>query len=540
MKRSERAMPRQENRRRSASRGWPFVLVGCVWLSLWGAVQGQGNPADKMFDPPAVWRAFRPLVIAMGDGNAQQAAKYLRAGNQILRKADVNLELDATTKTFQTESHECMQEFDLESFLKLLPEREGPFRYFGFEGEPAEKVYRVRAARGPAFEVNATSVRRGFGEASGVLAMRQVEKDDTERYQIHWRSGAGFGALSWSSILAGLKDALAMFDERAEEKDIPLILRAADAYLKTTQPALGPEDRRFLAVLWGSFPEVAKLLTSISTTDDVIAAYGADGVTQVRFVSHWDLPRLGRAYPELAEYFGDLGKLAEAKFRITDANGHTLSEIHLDTEHMRSRIELFVRGGKIVPSKDGKPLVDQAPRYEHMRAHANLHFQAFRIHIQVLDLVTDLHYGEHVTGAELSGQILRNPKIRVTGAAFGVLPTGMLDMFIPGDMEGLARRLFDAATRGNDGRGIEWRYRFERPAGGLATLDGSLGMEVLDSALIRFGMAIAAERVVPDDEQLEDIRHLAADYRDAFDRDVVRFAQFGKVVDVAPVPAPTP
>jgi hypothetical protein len=521
---------------RRLSKHWPWVLSILVWSVAFRAAPGQSQSLDSMFEPPAVWRAFRPLVIAMGEGDSQAAARYLRAGNQILRKADVNLERDAATQAFQTKAHECMEEFDLESFLALLPEREGAFRYFGFAGEPAEKVYKVRAARGADFEVNAKSVRRGFGESSGVLKMRQVEKNDSERYLVHWRSGAGFGALSWSSILAGISDAIAMFDERAEDKDTPLVLRAADRFLKNAQPALGPEDRRFLSVLWGSYPEVAKLLSSIGTTEDVIAAYDvAPGVTHVRSISRWDLPRLARAYPELADYFRDLDKLAEAKLRLTDGNGHTLFELWLDTEHMRSRFEAFVRGGKIVPSKDGKPLPDQAPRYEHMRAHTNLHFQAFRVHIQVLDLVTELHYDEHATGAELSGQILRTPRIRVTGAAFGVLPTGMLDWFIPGDMEGLARRLLDAATRGNDGRGIEWRYRFERPAGGLATLDGSVGMEVLDSALIRFSMAIAAERVVPDDDQLEDIRRLAADYRDAFDSDVQRFAKFGRL---APLPAP--
>jgi hypothetical protein len=189
-----------------------------------------------------------------------------------------------------------------------------------------------------------------------------------------------------------------------------------------------------------------------------------------------------------------------------------------------------VRGGKIVPSKSGKALRDVAPRFERMRAHTNLHFEAFRVHIQVLDLTTEVRYSEHATGAEFTGQILRTPQIRVTGAAFGMFPTGMLDWFIPGDMEGLARRLLDVATHGNEGRGIEWRYRFERPAGGLATLDGSAGAEVLDSALIRFSMAIAAERVVPDDDQLEDIRKLAAAYRDAFDADVERFGKFGKFI----------
>ena len=508
--------------------GWTAAsATALVWITP--AVRAQLRPGNEVVASPAVWRAFRPLVIAAGEGNVQQAVRYLRTGNQILRKADVQLQEDSATQLFQTKAHECMQEFDLKSFLALLPEREGAFHYFGFQGEPAEKAYRVRVARGRGFEVDATSARRGFGDSSGVISMRQVHKDDANRYIVHWRSGAGLGALSWSSILAGMEDGLSMLDEPPAKGDVPLVLRVADSFLKSSEPKLGAEDRKVLAQLWGSFPEVAKLLVSIGTTEDVIAGVDPQhNVTQVRLVSRLDVTRLARGYPELAEYFGDLGKLAEVKIRLNDGNGNTLGELSLDTEHMRSRLEFFVRAGKLVPSKTGKVLPDTSPRYEHMRAHLNAHFQSFRVHFYIHDLTTEVVYSEHGTGAALTGRIVHEPKVHVAGAAFGLFPAGMLDWFIPGDMEGYAHAFFKAATRGNEGRGIAWRYRFERPTGGLATLDGSYGMEVLDSALIRFAMAVAAEKVVPDDDQLADLRRLAAAYRDAFDADVVRFGKFGQ------------
>ena len=120
------------------------------------------------------------------------------------------------------------------------------------------------------------------------------------------------------------------------------------------------------------------------------------------------------------------------------------------------------------------------------------------------------------------------PKVEVSGAAFGLFPAGMLDWFIPGDMEGLTRSFFKAAVEGNEGRGIDWRVRFDRANDALATVDGRVGIEVLDSTLIRLGMALAADKVVPDDDQLSDIRRLAASYRAAFDSDVARFAKYGK------------
>ncbi len=481
---------------------------------------------------PAFWRGFRPLVIAFGDGDPARAVSYLRAGTKILRSVDANLDLDEATKTFQDKSQKHMEQFDLRSFFKLLPEADGSYRYFAFKGDAMPDSYRVRAARGTDFEVSATSKRRDFGASSGMFRMRQV-KDDDQRYVLHWRTGAGFGEVSWSSIVAALSDAVALFDPPSADAETPLVLQAAETFLKRSQPDLGPEDRAVLAVLWGSFPEVAKVLAAVATAEDVIGTHDKEtGVTQVRWHSRWNVKGLSEDYPKLAGYFKDLGKIAAVKMRILDGNGHKLCDVTADTERMQSRIEAYVRNGKVIPSKKGAPILDRPARFEKMRAHVDLHFQAYNVHIYVNDLRIEMSYDEHPTGAAFSAQIVQSPRVFVRGAAFGIVPTGMLDWFIPGDMEGLARKLFDIATQGNDGQGIAARYRFERPEGGLSTLDGSLGIEVLDSALIRFAMAIAAERVVPDKKQTDDIKRLGVAYRDAVDADIVRFGKHGRLPSV--------
>lgn len=490
--------------------------------------QAQSPSMDEMVASPAVWRGFRPFVIAAGAGDRERAARYLRAGNEILRKADVLLERDPTALAFQEAAHECMQDFDLKSFLKLLPEQAGAFRYFGYAGAPTKAAYRVWAARGKDFEVGAHTKRRGFGESSGVLSMRKLEHDDSQRYIVRFRTGAGVGDVAWSSILDGASDGLAILDEPAGDEDRPTVLRAAESFLRKRQPRLSAEDLRVMATFWGSFPQVSELLSGLGSADDLIAKVDPEtGVTHVRAVSRWEEGRIKRRYPELADYFSDLDKLLETSMRVSDAKGRTLFKLSADTERLRSQVEFFVKAGRIVPSKGKKPLPDEAPHFERMRVHASFHFQAFRLHFRVRDFTTELRYRETPRGAELTGQSLSVPKVSVSGAAFGLFPAGMLDWFIPGDMESLTRSFFKAAVEGNEGRGIEWRLRFDRSDEGLAVVDGRIGLEVLDSALIRMGMALAADKVVPDDDQLEDMRKLAADYRAAFDKDVARFAAYG-------------
>lgn len=513
----------------------PLLFVGSLG---WAVVQAQPHLGDELVASPLVWRAFRPLVLAFGDGDSVRAVSYLRAGTALLRKTDGPLERDATTREFQTKALAQLNEFDLKAFFLLLPGRDGPFRYFAFEGSPTPRAYRFQVSRGKAFEVYANSARRSLGESSGEIRMRHVRADDKLRYLLQWHGGVGVGALSWPALLAGVRDGLRLLEERPSERALPLVLRTAESYLKRTQPALHEEDRRVLASLWGSFPEVSKLLSSVSTTDDVVVADGAPGgVTRVRLITRWDVEKLERAYPWLAEFYRDLGNLIELKARLVDQDGHTLLDVMLDTEHMQSRVEAFVQNGELVPGLQGKPLAGVAPRYGQMRLHANLHFQFFGLHMFVDDLTVALQNRAQAGGDALTLQLTRTPRFRATGAAFGVFPSGMLDWFIPGDIEGLARRMMEVTMRGNDGRGVLMNVRFVRADDGLATLDGSAGLELLDTALIRFGMKIAADRVMPDEQEQRDIARLLLAYRAAFTADLERFAKYGAALIEASEPA---
>jgi hypothetical protein len=86
--------------------------------------------------------------------------------------------------------------------------------------------------------------------------------------------------------------------------------------------------------------------------------------------------------------------------------------------------------------------------------------------------------------------------------------------------------MFDVASKGNEGQGIVLDYRFAT-RDGAATFDLSAGVEVLDTVLIRLGMSIAADRVIPDEEQSADLRKLWIAYRDALSKDLERFARYG-------------
>lgn len=481
-------------------------------------VVARAQPADAL---TAVWRAFRPLVIAVGDGNADQALAYMRASDRLLRKIETKLERDKPTQAFEDAASESYEELDLRGLMALLPQAEGPFRRVAIRGEELPNAYRLSAGKGD-FEVHATSARRRFGDSSSVLRMRRVQGADDKRYLVQWRAGLGVGALSWQSLSAGAHDALRLLDEDADLA----ALRGSDAELHEAHPRLHPEDRRVLAQSWASFPGLARLMSSLTRCDDVIdAARTRPGLTRIRFVGRLDLERMEGGYPELVDYLEGLGDLVDLRMQLRDGAGNTLLEVWLDSGRMEARIEAYVAQGELAPSRNGQPRPGTAARYERTSVRIDVHGHALGIHMYVDDLRVESALGGEGETRSLATRIRRTPGFRVEGRALGVFPAGMLDWFIPGDIPGLAKRMFEVAGKGNQGQGIALDFRFARPPEQLATVDFGAGVEVLDTALIRFGMAIAADRIIPDEDQRADMSKLWFAFRDALSADLERFAR---------------
>jgi hypothetical protein len=491
------------------------ILLACIGTSA------PRLRADEPIASPALWRAFRPFVIALGDGDPARATRYLNAVDQLHRKLDAKLERDASIAEIADKTSASYQDLNLSRLLELLPERDGAWRFLAMHGAPTSTGYRLFRGAGP------SGVERGvFGTSSNVLRMRRLEDKSDERYAVQWRGSLGVGALAWSSLQRAGRDGLRILEEPAADATRAQLLRE----IAKSQPALGSEDRNVLATFEASFPQTAQLLMSLTHIDDlIVAGPRADGSTRVRLIARWNRERLEQLYPELTDYLDNFGDLIALDARLHDAAGNTLASFWFDSGQMRGRLEFAVRDGNIVPSRAGKLLPDSAPHFERMHAHVNVHSQAMGIQMYVDDFVIDGQVLERERGMQLATQMNKTPRFRIEGAVFGVLPVGVLDWFVPGDIPGLARHMFQVAARSNDGRGIEVSYGFEQLADERSAVDGRVGVDVLDSALIRFGMKIAADRVFPDADQQADMRKLVLASREAFALDVIRFSTSGQL-----------
>jgi hypothetical protein len=322
----------------------------------------------------------------------------------------------------------------------------------------------------------------------------------------------------WEAVLSGTRDAIVLIEENVvqlAQDTRPMVVRAADAFLHKTQPKLGAEDRRLLATGWASFPEVAKVLVSIGSMDDVIdLPRTGDRLTHLRLVSHFDLKRMEQRYPELADFLDDFGDLVELKLQLRDANGNALADVWLDSGRMLARVEAYLQRRAGTEPRRQTAARHQARLPAHGGAHRcpcarGRHSHVRRRSAHRDGLCADRHAGH--AGAPHAGLPCRRARARL-------VPRRHARLAHPPVTSRAWRRGRVSYSIAGSARATDSRR-----------VDLQAGVEVLDTALIRFGMAIAADRVIPDEEQSADIRKLWVAYRDAFGRDLERFARYGKL-----------
>jgi hypothetical protein len=277
---------------------------------------------------------------------------------------------------------------------------------------------------------------------------------------------------------------------------------------------------------------LAEVLSGLGGVDDLLDSAAPASAQHMQALLHLDPKRMTQRYPELGEYLAELAKLFEADVRWLDANNRTLALLHVNSQQLSARVELFDNDGLLVPSVAHKPLVDHTLDTNlgvvpySIRASANVRLLGVRS--QLRDLRIDFEHERTARGMELRGHMRHVPSAKVSGAALGILPTGLIDALIPGDIESLIEKALETACKGNQGKGIELAVHFDRQPSGAsanATLDGAVTFEAIDNFLVKFGVAHFTDHMLPSEAVRADVERLMRDVHSAFAEDLRRYAQ---------------
>lgn len=530
------ARPRDASARRRprADGGSPLrrlLPVGVVAaLSAALATAQAGSP--ELIRP----RGWAPLVAVAGGGDARAAVSGLGTGLSTLKAVLEGLEVDAPTRTFIDGLRGSLADFDLEGFHQLLPEEDGPWRRARVCGKVDGRRYLLRAAPSG---VSAIDPAGAYGAAPGDLvaeaAARQVVTPERESWLVTLEAGAGVGSVTWDRLGQGAREGLRLLasgDPRAANAEAGARPGTATRLaIVESHPHLRSEDIEVFGVFVEAFPRSAALWLSLGRVEDLVVfdPTGQDPYQQLRVSLRLEPERMAAAFPELAEFLTALGPLVRADLRWRDGQGRTLARAHLESQRLLVTLEAFVADGRLLPvGDDGRVVVGREPAVPAgtFRCTADVGFEVNGVLTELRGLEVDARWARSPDGAEagVEGRITRAPKVVVTAGPLMSVALWLVDVAIPGNLEELVQEMLTTSTAGDGGRGISMTLRTRRGASGAATVQVGGRLELLDSALVRFGAQVANAKLLPDDETREELWELLRRGRSAFEADLAGFA----------------
>jgi len=512
-------------------------------LSIVVVLLGVAGIAYAVSAPSAIYRAWKPLIALSGGKEIPEAAKWLREMAKFRAVLVEEPIFDKKTEKFLDDLFEALKDFDLEAYYDLLPVKAGKGREIRLSGQMVGSKYKIGLAKksGVDFAIGPEGKRRKLGDMSMVLRAQKVPKDDDEvNYLLETRQGFTIGVINWASIMKSNMEMLRLM--ASGDPTSPAFSRSeisrgpswARYKVIKTHKMLGPEDVEIFAIGWSAFPKITELLNRMVRVEDlVVVEPQVKGAYQhLRPTFKLALASLSRKYPALGEWIDGLSFIdARVKIDLTDESGRIL-RINIDTKQRRVSIDLYVRDGMLLPVRNGRVRVDhpidmnERPRKKPWRlvTKSSMTTNTLGIKTIIKDYLTHWDFRANERGAVVKARTYEVPEISVTGNALGLIPSGLIDLFIPGSLESLTRDFTATACKGNNGEGIVFDTRVDQPAPGMTTtFDLRSVFEGTDNFIVKFGMSVLNERVIPSQEVVDEMRKVLRDIHYAFMTDLKRF-----------------
>lgn len=485
--------------------------------------------------PEIVSRGWKAQVEMIGNGDAKTAVSNLREITDLQKVVLQNTAFHEQTQRFIDELWASLESFNLNRYYNLLPETDGEWRQLKVYGARNGKLYQL----GPIAEqvgFSESGQTRTMGDLSAVIKAKRVDGNLGTHYLLHNSLELGVGQVQWGSVQQAAQETLRLvvdgepsFSSR-EQAAIAQVYR--DKVIRMNSN-LGSEDVDIIAPLWAAFPALWDLLAQMGRIEDVVYHDLDQGYRQLKASFVIDTQRMKESYPAISNHIVNMDRLLNGSLRLSDERGELLSGT-IDSRTLRGQIQLFVADGRVVPVKGGKVVMDAPPIPDGQPWNFTAEMDGT---VSVLGVVTHLQnlkarvqYLSDDDGVKVVSQITEVPDISVKGNALGIMPTSMINVVLPKNLDEIMREFMGVACKGNEGKGILIGAQFQQAkADQTAKLIVKSAFEGLDNFFVRFGMGIVSDRVIPDPKVSEELRRFAFDAQDAFVRDLDGFARIASL-----------
>lgn len=494
----------------------------------------QANAISAMESPVSsaaiVARGWQPPVAFAGQGDEKRAVNALREMASLQRVMLSNTRFDQQTEQFVDGLWASFERFDLKKFYELLPERKDDWHFLQVYGVVENGRYNV----GPQSQSLSSNGNRpnDFGEVA-VLVKAKNMQGERETYLIDSNVSVGMGTVGWNAVSSAIEKTLRIVVKGEDQVADPERWKDGEQYRQRVvkmSGTLGAEDVAVLAPLWAAFPAQWDLLASLGRFDDVVIkeVNNADyKKLNASFVI--DPDKMKNNYPALANHLAGLGSLSHIKLNAVSEQGEVF-RFETDSETLTARFEAYVKDGYLVPVKDGKvadkPLTTMFTQPWHLDLHADARMKLLGVVTDMSDMRISMDFVPTENGAKTLASMTQVPGVKVSGNALGFMPTAVIDVFMPTNIDELMRDFLRVVCEGNEGNGLVASLEYSQPeAGKLATLDTRTTFEGLNNFFVQFGMGIVNDRIIPDPQVSVELRRLMFDTQQAFSQDLEAYSR---------------
>lgn len=483
--------------------------------------------------PDVIHRGWKPSVEFSGAGDSKHALGKMREMAELQQVVFKNTEYHKETQEFVDELWASLESFNLSKLYRMLPNEDGPWRQLTVVGGRDGEYYRLGPGNSDSknTEVMNTKEIQSLGDMVSNVRVRELFSDAGTSYLIQNDLQVGIGAFSWDAVLGSGEEILRLAVEGDPRFGRNTKMAWAQDYRMKVQamnPALDERDVEILAPLWAAFPESWNLLTKLGQVDDVVVEDDASGSYQHLKASFALVPELVETnYPELASHLEGMDSLLNASIDIEDGNGR-LMRLTMDSRSLSGTIDAYVDGGRLLPVKDGKVIANVPPvrlgEGRQYSAKVDSTMDILGVVTRMKGIETTIRYQPTARGAVIETSMTKVPEIYVKGVALGFMPTSIIDFFLPTNIDELMREFMTVAVKGNEGKGIVTQTEFSQLSlGELAMVKTGVSFEALNNFMVRIGMGIVSDRIVPDSDVSKDIHQLIYDTQAAFSKDLDSF-----------------
>lgn len=239
------------------------------------------------------------------------------------------------------------------------------------------------------------------------------------------------------------------------------------------------------------------------------------------------LANLKEKYPHLGEH---IESMSEDLFFVSSSTLKTednLTVVRGGLNLAENKLEFRFRTarGLIIPmTHDGQPVFSRAIDLSSLRSFKGRIITGFKAKVYGLSIEnkgveSSLEYQAGKT-AIVKSKLLKVPVAKFSGGLFGVLPPGFLDVMMPGNLEGYAKKFSDGLVRGNGGKGSFAEVKFAGHEKNKSRMSWIVTAEVKDDFFLNIGLRILNDYLWPSDQTIGDMQKLSSTLAVSLDKDI--------------------